>query len=79
MRSVISILVALLLSITCAASGIYRTQHSAADSCHTGKLSVQVFFKTGSSDIDPDFRGNGKNLSAFSASVANIVSPPHQE
>ena len=65
-----------LISLPCAASGISTDSCAVTDSSRLNKLSVQVFFQSGSAEIDTGFRDNGRNIASFLTSVDSLANTP---
>lgn len=78
MKKLATYLAGIFLSLTCAASGIPTGVCCVADSSRLNKLSVQVFFKIRSAEIDAGFKGNGENIASFLNSMDSLANTPPQ-
>ena len=76
MKKLATYLAGIFLSLTCAASGIPTGVCCVADSSRLNKLSVQVFFKIRSAEIDAGFKGNGENIASFLNSMDSLANTP---
>ena len=76
MKKLATYLAGIFLSLTCAASGISKDVCCVADSSRLNKLSVQVFFKIRSAEVDTGYKGNGKNIASFLNSMDSLANTP---